>query len=54
MDARKDGSLVAYAMAVRTYLPGFLTAASQRDSLVETIIKLRGVVMKTPGRAADR
>ena len=54
VDARKDGSLVTYAMAVRTYLPGFLSAASQRDSLVETIVKLRGMVAKTPGGAADR
>jgi len=37
-----DGaSLVAYALAVRTVLPGFLTRSSERDSLVDTITGLR-------------
>lgn len=51
VEARPGGSLVTYAMAVRSYLPGFLTAASERDSLVETISGLRRVVAGAPGEA---
>jgi ribosome-associated toxin RatA of RatAB toxin-antitoxin module len=37
-----DGvSLVTYGLAVRTVLPGFLTRAAERDSLVDTIKGLR-------------
>ena len=54
VEPHPQGSVVTYAVATRTLIPGFLTASSQRDSLVETIVKLRGVVAKTPGRAADR
>ena len=52
VEARPDGSLVTYAMAVRSYLPGFLTTASERESLVETVSGLRRVVASSP-RAAD-
>lgn len=54
VEARPDGSLVTYAIAVRTYLPGFLTDASQRDSLTETIRGLRRVVAGAPGPAPVR
>lgn len=48
------GSLVTYAIAVRSYVPAFLTAGSERDSLVETIKGLRRVVAGPPGEAAGR
>jgi len=35
------GTLVTYAIAVRTILPGFVTSGSERDSLVDTIRSLR-------------
>jgi hypothetical protein len=38
------GSLVTYAIAVQTILPGFITRGAERRSLVETIEKLRAVV----------
>ena len=40
----EGGSLVTYAIAVRTVLPGFLTLGSERGSLVETIKRLRKLV----------
>jgi ribosome-associated toxin RatA of RatAB toxin-antitoxin module len=48
------GSLVTYAIAVRSYVPGFLTAGSEQRSLVDTITGLRRVVAGQRGRAADR
>lgn len=42
--AEDGGSLVTYAIAVRTILPGFITRGAERRSLVETIEKLRAVV----------
>ena len=54
VEPRPDGSLVTYAVATRTLVPGFLTAGSQRDSLVETITGLRRVVTGVDGRSAER
>jgi ribosome-associated toxin RatA of RatAB toxin-antitoxin module len=39
-----DTSLVTYAIAVRTLLPGFLTGGAERASLGETVTKLRKLV----------
>jgi ribosome-associated toxin RatA of RatAB toxin-antitoxin module len=44
VETHPGGSLVTYAIAVRSYVPGFLTARSERDSLVETINGLRRVI----------
>jgi hypothetical protein len=44
VDAVEGGSLVTYAIAVRTLLPGFITRGAERRSLVETIEKLRAVL----------
>ncbi|HEY7041226.1 MAG TPA: SRPBCC family protein [Methylomirabilota bacterium] len=46
VDVAEGGSLVTYAIAVRTILPGFVTLGAERRSLVETIEKLRGLVEK--------
>ena len=54
VEPRPGGSLVTYAIAVRSYVPGFLTAGSEQRSLVDTITGLRRVVAGQPGRAADR
>jgi uncharacterized membrane protein len=54
VEARPGGSLVTYAIAVRSYVPGFLTAGSEQRSLVDTITGLRRVVAGQRGRAADR
>jgi ribosome-associated toxin RatA of RatAB toxin-antitoxin module len=53
VEARPGGSRVTYAIAVRSYLPGFLTAGSERNSLVETVTGLRRVVAGAPGRAGS-
>ena len=37
-------SLVTYAIAVRTVLPGFMTGGAERDSVADTITALRAVV----------
>lgn len=44
VDETERASLVTYAIAVRTMLPGFVTGSSERDSLTETILGLRRVV----------
>ena len=41
---RQDASVVIYAIAVRTKLPGFLTGDAERDSLVDTVTALRKLV----------
>ena len=41
LDEAADGTLVTYALAVRTILPAFATSGSERDSLVDTIRALR-------------
>jgi ribosome-associated toxin RatA of RatAB toxin-antitoxin module len=52
VEARPGGSLVTYSIAVRSYLPGFLTAGSEQNSLVETVSGLRRVVAGT-GRGSS-
>jgi ribosome-associated toxin RatA of RatAB toxin-antitoxin module len=49
VDPHDGASLVAYGLAVRTILPGFLTRASERDSLVDTINGLRRLAEKPRG-----
>jgi hypothetical protein len=44
VDRAEGGSLVTYAIAVRTILPGFVTSGAERQSLVDTINKLRKLV----------
>ena len=41
LDEAAGGTLVTYAIAVRTILPAFATSGSERDSLVDTIKALR-------------
>jgi ribosome-associated toxin RatA of RatAB toxin-antitoxin module len=41
LDEATGGSLVTYAIAVRTILPAFATSGSERDSLVDTVKALR-------------
>jgi len=41
VDPHDGASIVAYGLAVRTILPGFLTRSSERGSLVDTITGLR-------------
>jgi hypothetical protein len=44
VDPADGGSLVTYAIAVRTVLPRFATLGTERESLVDTIKKLRNLV----------
>jgi hypothetical protein len=44
VDPAEGGSLVTYAIAVRTIVPGFVTGGAERASLVDTIKKLRKLV----------
>jgi ribosome-associated toxin RatA of RatAB toxin-antitoxin module len=44
VDPAGSGSLVTYAIAVRTVLPGFATFGAEQQSLVDTIKKLRKLV----------
>jgi ribosome-associated toxin RatA of RatAB toxin-antitoxin module len=53
VDEAERGSLVAYAIGVRTLLPAFLTRGAERDSLVDTINALRPLV-ETPPRPRAR
>ena len=39
-----DASIVTYAIAVRTMLPGFVTRGAERASLVDTVSALRALV----------
>lgn len=48
------GSLVTYAIAVRSYVPAFLTGGAERDNLVATIRGLRRVVAEPSGEASGR
>ncbi len=43
VDPAEGGSLVTFAIAVRTILPGFMTRGAERQSLVDTIRRLRKV-----------
>jgi ribosome-associated toxin RatA of RatAB toxin-antitoxin module len=51
VDPADGGNLVTYAIAVRTILPGFATLGAERDSLVDTIKKLRKLVEDEKGAA---
>jgi hypothetical protein len=51
VDRADAGSLVTYAIAVRTILPGFATLGAERESLVDTIKKLRKLVEDEKGAA---
>jgi hypothetical protein len=51
VDPADGGSLVTYAIAVRTILPGFATLGAERESLVETIKKLRKLAEDDKGAA---
>ena len=51
VDPAHGGSLVTYAIAVRTILPGFATLGAERESLVSTIKKLRKLVEDDEGAA---
>jgi len=51
VDTADGGSLVTYAIAVRTILPGFATLGAERESLVDTIKKLRKLVEDEKGAA---
>ena len=44
VDPAEGGSLVTYAIAVRTIVPGFVTRGAERKSLVDTIQRLRKLV----------
>jgi ribosome-associated toxin RatA of RatAB toxin-antitoxin module len=44
VDPAEGGSVVTYAIAVRTILPGFVTRGAERQSLVDTIKRLRRLV----------
>ena len=48
VDPAEAGSLVTYAIAVRTTLPAFLTRTSERASLTDTVVALRKLVEEDP------
>jgi len=47
VDDASGGTPVTYAIAVRTILPGFATAGSERQSVIDTITSLRKLVEGT-------
>jgi ribosome-associated toxin RatA of RatAB toxin-antitoxin module len=49
VEAADRASLVTYAIAVRTVLPGFITRGSERDSLTQTVTALRKLVEEGGG-----
>lgn len=51
VDPADGGSQVTYAIAVRTILPGFVSLGAERESLVDTIKKLRKLVEDDKGSA---
>ena len=51
LEEAAGGTLVTYAIAVRTILPGFITAGSERGSLVDTIRALRRLAEEDSGAA---
>ena len=53
LDEAPGGTLVTYALAVRTILPAFATSGSERDSLVDTVRALRKLA-EDGGGAAGR
>jgi ribosome-associated toxin RatA of RatAB toxin-antitoxin module len=48
LEPHRDGVVVTYAMAARTFLPAFLTRGAERDGLVETIKAVRGRAEQRP------
>jgi ribosome-associated toxin RatA of RatAB toxin-antitoxin module len=55
IDEAAGATVVTYAIAVRTLLPGFLTLGSERDSLAGTVTAMREVAEnRTPEPQADR
>jgi ribosome-associated toxin RatA of RatAB toxin-antitoxin module len=44
IDETGAASLVTYAIAVRTLLPGFITRGAEQDSLIETVTAMRKLV----------
>jgi ribosome-associated toxin RatA of RatAB toxin-antitoxin module len=53
VDEAGRASLVTYAIAVRTLLPAFVTRGAERDSLTDTVTKMRKLV-EEGGNAAPR
>jgi ribosome-associated toxin RatA of RatAB toxin-antitoxin module len=49
IDETDAASLVTYAIAVRTLLPGFITRGAEQDSLTETITAMRKLVEEGDG-----
>ena len=49
LDEATNGTLVTYALAVRTILPAFATSGSERESLVHTIRALRKLAEEGDG-----
>jgi ribosome-associated toxin RatA of RatAB toxin-antitoxin module len=54
VDEAGRASLVTYAIAVRTLLPGFVTLGAERDSLIQTITAMRKLVEEGGGGASPR
>ena len=52
VDEARDGTLVTYAIAVRTTLPPFATSGTERQSVIDTITSLRKVVATETGTPA--
>jgi ribosome-associated toxin RatA of RatAB toxin-antitoxin module len=52
VDEAREGTLVTYAIAVRTTLPSFATSGSERQSVIDTITSLRKLVESEPGTPA--
>jgi ribosome-associated toxin RatA of RatAB toxin-antitoxin module len=52
VEPAEGGSLVVYAIAVRTIVPGFLTHGAERKSLADTITKLRKLLEDEHGGAS--
>jgi hypothetical protein len=49
VDDASGGTMVTYAIAVRTTLPGFFTSGSERQSVLDTITSLRKLVESESG-----
>jgi ribosome-associated toxin RatA of RatAB toxin-antitoxin module len=49
IDETDAASLVTYAIAVRTLLPGFITRGAEQDSLIETVTAMRKLVEEGDG-----
>ena len=49
IDETDAASLVTYAIAVRTLLPGFITRGAEQESLIETVTAMRKLVEEGDG-----